>query len=102
MKSNYLRYKDINHFKGRCTWFNPIQKSDEDPEEDEEEDREEPDELEPEIGPPALSPLSEDAKLENEMPAWTAHMSSKLIPQYAIAVMHSNLWPGAHAFAIDR
>ena len=36
------------------------------------------------------------------MPPWTAHRSSNLVPQYAIAVMHSNLWPGAHAFAVER
>ncbi|MRB67633.1 hypothetical protein GH825_30165, partial [Bacillus thuringiensis] len=27
---------------------------------------------------------------------------SKLVPQYAIAVVHSNLWPGAHAFAVEK
>ena len=36
------------------------------------------------------------------MPPWTAHRSSILVPQYAISVMHSNLWPGAHAFAVER
>lgn len=88
--------------QGRCTWFNPVQKSDEDAEDEDDEDREEPDEIEPEEGRPPLSPLSEDSKLENDLPAWSAHLSSKLIPQYAVAVMHSNLWPGAHAFAIDK
>lgn len=36
------------------------------------------------------------------MPPWTAQKSSTLVPQYSLAVMHSNLWPGGHAFAIDR
>lgn len=36
------------------------------------------------------------------MPPWTAQKSSTLIPQYSLAVMHSNLWPGAHAFAVER
>ena len=36
------------------------------------------------------------------MPPWTAQKSSSLIPQYALAIMHSNLWPGAHAFAVER
>lgn len=36
------------------------------------------------------------------MPPWTAQKSSTLVPQYALAVMHSNLWPGAHAFAVER
>ena len=36
------------------------------------------------------------------MPPWTAQKSSTLVPQYSLAVMHSNLWPGAHAFAVER
>lgn len=79
-----------------------MQKTEEDFEdEDEEEEREEPDEPEPEVGPPLLTPLSEDAEISN-MPPWTAKLSSSLISQYAIAVLHSNLWPGAHAFAFDK
>jgi hypothetical protein len=48
--------------QGRCSWFNPSQKKDDEEEEEEEEDeeREEPDEPEPEVGPPLLTPLSED------------------------------------------
>ena len=36
------------------------------------------------------------------MPAWTARLTSNIIPQHAIAVLHSNLWPGAHAFAVEK
>ena len=36
------------------------------------------------------------------MPPWTAQKSSTLVPQYSLSVMHSNLWPGAHAFAVER
>ena len=36
------------------------------------------------------------------MPPWTPRLSSKLIPQYAISVMRSNLWPGAYAFGFDK
>lgn len=25
-------------------------------------------------------------------------MSTRRVPQYAVAVIHSNLWPGAHSF----
>jgi hypothetical protein len=49
--------------QGRCSWFNPSQKKDDEEEEEEEEEdeeREEPDEPEPEVGPPLLTPLSED------------------------------------------
>ncbi|XP_066911472.1 radial spoke head protein 4 homolog A-like [Clytia hemisphaerica] len=90
--------------QGRTTWFNPLQKNDEEEieeEEDEEEDREEPDDIEPEEGPPLLTPLSEDLEI-NSQTAWTANKSTGLVSQYAIAVMHSNLWPGAHAFAVDK
>lgn len=49
--------------QGRCTWFNPSQKREEEEleEEEDEEEKEEPDEPEPEQGPPLLTPLSEDA-----------------------------------------
>lgn len=50
------------YYQGRCSWFNPAQKREEEEmeEEDEEEEREEPDEPEPETGPPLLTPISED------------------------------------------
>lgn len=89
--------------QGRTKWFNPKQKS-EDEEmggEDEEEERPEPDEPEPEFGPQLLTPLSEDAEIDSQ-PAWTAKLSSTLIPQYAVAVVRSNLWPGAFAFGIEK
>lgn len=52
------------HFpKGRCVWVNlaekPVGEFDED--EEEEEKEVEADEPEPEVGPPLLTPLSEDA-----------------------------------------
>eukprot|EP00794_Sanderia_malayensis_P020102 gene20102-22073_t len=97
----------VHHFpfilpQGRCSWFNPSQPVEEDEEdEDEDEEREEPDEPEPESGPPLLTPLSEDTEVHGQ-PAWTASKSTTLIPQYAVAVLHSNLWPGAHAYCVDR
>jgi len=100
--SNWVHH--VQHIlpQGRCSWWNPIQKTEDDFEEDEEEEeREEPEEAEPEVGPALLTPLSEDAEVEN-MPPWTAKLSSRLIQQYAIAVLHSNLWPGAHAFGMDK
>lgn len=88
--------------QGRCSWWNPVQKNEEDFEEDEEEEeKEEPDEPEPEVGPPLLTPLAEDEEVYG-LPAWTTCLSSKLVPQYAIAVVHSNLWPGAHAFGFEK
>ncbi|KAM6401833.1 radial spoke head protein 4 homolog A-like isoform 1-T1 [Pluvialis apricaria] len=92
--------------QGRCVWLNPFQKSEEEEEENEEEEKaEEPDELQQElqqeIGPPLLTPLSEDEGIQN-IPAWTAQPSTNLIPQYAVAVLQSNRWPGAFAFASGR
>ncbi|KAL8621482.1 hypothetical protein ACOMHN_058243 [Nucella lapillus] len=88
--------------QGRCSWWNPVQKNEDDFEdEEEEEEREEPDEPEPEVGPPLLTPLAEDDEISS-MPAWTPGLSSNLIPQYAIAVLRSNLWPGACAFGFEK
>ncbi|MEE6489925.1 hypothetical protein FKM82_015733 [Ascaphus truei] len=67
-------------------------------EEAEEEEKEEAEEAEAEIGPPLLTPLSEDAEI-NQTPPWTAKLSSLLIPQHAVAVMRSNLWPGSYALS---
>ncbi|XP_074913113.1 radial spoke head protein 4 homolog A-like [Buteo buteo] len=86
--------------QGRCVWLNPFQKSEEE-EEEEEEKAEEPDELQQEIGPPLLTPLSEDEGIQN-IPAWTAQPSTNLIPQYAVAILQSNRWPGAYAFASGK
>lgn len=89
--------------QGRTKWYNPKQKSEEEEMggEDEEEDRPEPDEPEPEFGPQLLTPLSEDAEIDGQ-PAWTAKVSSNLIPQFAISVVRSNLWPGAYAFGLEK
>uniref|UniRef100_A0A8D1ZPA5 Radial spoke head component 4A n=1 Tax=Sus scrofa TaxID=9823 RepID=A0A8D1ZPA5_PIG len=99
--SNWVHH--IQHIlpQGRCNWFNPIPKSEEEEEEDEEEKEEkgeEPDYIEQEVGPPLLTPISEDLEIQN-IPPWTTRLSSNLIPQYAIAVLRSNLWPGAYAFS---
>ena len=88
--------------QGRCQWWNPVQRGEEEEEEEgEEEEREEPEEVEPEVGPPLLTPLSEDTEIGNT-PPWTTRISSKLVPHFAVAVVDSNLWPGAHAFAIGK
>nr|XP_030709480.1 radial spoke head protein 4 homolog A [Globicephala melas] len=102
--SNWVHH--VQHIlpQGRCNWFNPIQKSEEEEaaeaeaEEEEEEEREEPDYIEQEVGPPLLTPISEDLEMQN-IPPWTTRLSSNLIPQYAIAVLRSNLWTGAYAFS---
>ncbi|KAM9034721.1 radial spoke head protein 6 homolog A [Sarcophilus harrisii] len=88
--------------QGRCTWVNPNQKSEEEEELGEEEEKaDEPDEVEQEIGPPLLTPLSEDAEILQLTP-WTARLSCSLCPQYSVAVIRSNLWPGAYAYATGR
>lgn len=57
--------------------------------------------MRPEIGPPLLSPLSEDISIDGTAP-WSIRLSSKLVPHAAVAVVRSNLWPGAYAFAKDK
>ncbi|XP_076464224.1 LOW QUALITY PROTEIN: radial spoke head protein 6 homolog A-like [Babylonia areolata] len=86
--------------QGRTSWWNPSQKNEEEEEDEDEEEEEETEEPEPEEGPPLLNPLSEDEEVNN-MPLWTAYLSTNTIPQFAVAVMRSNLWPGAYAFGFD-
>ncbi|KAM9357986.1 radial spoke head protein 4 homolog A [Symphorus nematophorus] len=89
--------------QGRCTWVNLAVKAGEDSNEEgeAEEKEEEPDEPEPEVGPPLLTPLSQDAEMFNT-PPWTSKMSSNLTSQHAVAVLRSNLWPGAYTYACGK
>ncbi|XP_068176323.1 radial spoke head protein 6 homolog A-like [Antennarius striatus] len=89
--------------QGRCTWVNMAVKQGENSNEEleAEEDEEEPDEPQPDIGPPLLTPLSQDAEIFNT-PPWSLRMSSNLTSQHAAAVLRSNLWPGAYAYACEK
>jgi radial spoke head protein 4/6 len=101
--SNWVHH--VQHIlpQGRTRWWNPKEKNEDDEmeENEEEEERNEPDEPEPEFGPQLLTPLSEDAEIDNQ-PAWTTKISSNLVSQFAISIVRSNLWPGAYAFAVDK
>lgn len=101
--SNWVHH--VQHIlpQGRCVWYNTAVKSEEEMEEEEgeEEEKEDEEEPEPEVGPPLLTPLSEDAEI-NQTPPWTASLSSSLIPQYALAVLRSNLWPGAYTISSSK
>ncbi|XP_039722183.1 radial spoke head protein 6 homolog A [Pteropus medius] len=89
--------------QGRCTWVNPMQKMEEEEELGEEEEKadEGMEEVEQEVGPPLLTPLSEDAEIMHMSP-WTARLSCSLCPQYSVAIVRSNLWPGAYAYATGK
>ncbi|NXY65417.1 RSH4A protein, partial [Callaeas wilsoni] len=90
--------------QGRCVWINPSQKSEENEEEEDEEEEdkeEEGEEQQEERGPPLLTLISEDEGMK-DIPAWTAQASTNLIPQYSVAILQSNRWPGAYAFASGR
>ncbi|XP_013391199.1 radial spoke head protein 4 homolog A [Lingula anatina] len=90
--------------QGRTKWFNPVHlkhQEEMDDGEEEDEEREEADEPEPEVGPPLLTPILEDEDIDGA-PPWVAHYSTKLVPEYAVAILHSSLWPGAHAFAVEQ
>lgn len=54
-----------------------------------------------EVGPPLLTPLSEDAIVDAIIP-WTATQSTRVQPDQAVALIRSNIWPGAVAFAFGR
>lgn len=84
-----------NHFQGEAG---------EEEELDEEEEREEEEGLGKvvkEVGPPLLTPLSEDAVVDTITP-WTATQSSRILADLAVALIRSNIWPGAFAFASGR
>eukprot|EP00069_Balaena_mysticetus_P009903 bmy_06572T0 len=89
--------------QGRCTWVNPLQKTEEEEELGEEEEKADEgiEEVEQEVGPPLLTPLSEDAEIMHMSP-WTARLSCSLSPQYSVAIVRSNLWPGAYAYASGK
>ena len=87
--------------QGRCIWSNPNAKGEEDIEDEDEDDEndEENQETEQEIGPPLLTPLSDDVEVGG-LPPWSVHLSSGLsLIQHSICIVKSNLWPGAVAFS---
>ncbi|CAH1173759.1 unnamed protein product [Phaedon cochleariae] len=94
--------------QGRTNWWNPSpmpdvndEEMDEElGEEEEQEEQEKPkaERMEPETGPPLLTPLSEDASVE-AVPPWSVRCSSGIIDNFAMAVVRSNLWPGAYCFS---
>ncbi|NXR77360.1 RSH4A protein, partial [Pycnonotus jocosus] len=89
--------------QGRCVWINPQKLEENEEEEDDEEEEEEEEEEQPmeERGPPLLTLISEDEGMKH-IPAWTAQASTNLIPEYSVAILQSNRWPGAYAFASGR
>jgi len=101
--SNWVHH--VQHIlpQGRCVWVNPAVKTETEDfdDEEEEEEREEPDEPQPEHGPALLTPISEDSDVDS-MPAWSASLTSTLVPQYAAAILRSNLWPGAFTFGLEK
>lgn len=68
---------------------------------DEEEEEDAKARVEKEVGPPLLTPLSEDAIVDG-ITSWTALQSSRIQPDQAVALIRSNVWPGAFAFACGK
>uniref|UniRef100_A0A8C4WY67 Radial spoke head component 4A n=1 Tax=Eptatretus burgeri TaxID=7764 RepID=A0A8C4WY67_EPTBU len=90
--------------QGRCSWWNPLNQDDMSEEEEEKEDEDEEDlsnHPQPQVALPLLTPLTEDAELNGHSP-WTLQATSSLLPQFALAVVKSNLWPGAYTFSNGR
>ena len=77
-----------SNFKGRTNWYNTNQKNEE-AEEEEEEEQDVADDVEPEIGPSLLTSIAEDIEVDN-MPAWTARVSSNVIhPNHSLGRFQS-------------
>ncbi|VEL09136.1 unnamed protein product [Protopolystoma xenopodis] len=70
--------------------------------ENEEGFEEEEEEVQPETGPPLLTPISEDAELSPTLSAWSTRLTSRRVLQYALAVVSSNIWPGAYTIGSGR
>ncbi|XP_042904530.1 radial spoke head protein 6 homolog A [Parasteatoda tepidariorum] len=103
----HCRHAILN--QGRCI---PMKVEEEDENEDEEDDEgddedgdtESKEDVDPEIFEakkesevPLLRSLSEDKAIGQLLP-WTLKLTSKLIPETAILIVHSNLWPGAYTY----
>ncbi|XP_018396304.1 PREDICTED: radial spoke head protein 4 homolog A [Cyphomyrmex costatus] len=106
--SNWCHHSPYILKQGRTVWWNSKEENivDEVFEEEEEEleDDVEKDKIkmmEKKIGPPLLIPLSEDAIIDSVIP-WTARQSSYVQSDVAVALIRSNIWPGAFAFAVGK
>lgn len=99
--SNWVHHTQHILPQGRCVWYNPYEKPEEDFDEDELEEEEEEAQrnyVPPETGPNLLSSVDGDQSID-EIPAWSVQLSSRVLPEYAITVAKSNRWPGAYAVA---
>jgi len=85
--------------QGRCDFKDPNKKGQDDEDFDDEDEEEELlQEADREIGPPQLTPLTEDIEVTG-IPAWSINASSSLAhAHHQIAIIKSNLWPGAAAY----
>ncbi|XP_011878263.1 PREDICTED: radial spoke head protein 6 homolog A [Vollenhovia emeryi] len=106
--SNWCHHSTYILKQGRTVWWNPEKEKkivdDAIEEEEEAEEDIEKDEVkmtEKEIGPPLLIPLSEDAVVDSVIP-WTVRQSTYIQPDIAVALVKSNIWPGAFAFAVGK
>lgn len=96
--SNWVHNKQYILPQGRCSWIDISKGTLNDFEDDDEDDDEEDNNLLAETGPQLLSSVSNDSQVEN-FPAWSAFLSSKILPKYAVALVRSNRWPGAYAIS---
>ncbi|KAF7990850.1 hypothetical protein HCN44_000655 [Aphidius gifuensis] len=119
--SNWCHHSEYILSQGRTVWWNSTDETEPKNEDDEDDDKEYVEEEEEqqqqqqeqkdvkrkdidvkkEIGPPLLTPLSEDIATDG-MPYWTARLSSSIQQDTSFAVVRSNIWPGAFSFANDK
>lgn len=89
-----LRSSSCNvHTQGHCTWFNPVQKSEEGEKEydKEEEENEEPDCIE-EVGPPLLIPISEDLGYFTQTTWYNMYIYICILHAYIAYIMYYVLY----------
>ncbi|XP_033339714.2 radial spoke head protein 4a [Megalopta genalis] len=103
--ANWCHHAQFILKQGRTTWWNPGKEEENEEfgeeEELEEEEEDQGTEAQKEVGPPLLTPLSEDA-IDDSIIPWTARQSSRVMTDLSVALIRSNIWPGAFAFACGR
>merc|ERR1712080_487214 len=87
--------------QGRCHWFDPTSKLDNNIEDEEFEDDYDHERTAISETGPRLLTVAEDKGVHGNS-AWSVRLSSKILPRYAIAVASSNNWPGAYSFAMGK
>ncbi|XP_034936987.1 radial spoke head protein 6 homolog A [Chelonus insularis] len=109
--SNWCHHSAYIFQQGRTSWWNPserrtnTERSEDEETEDEESENDEESEKHvdhhEEVGPPLLTPLSNDSTPDN-IPVWSTRLSTSMQSNTGVAIVRSHVWPGAYAFTTNK